>query len=92
MTLERTRQIGIRQVNENERAILEFLALADGEGLTLAHDIASEVGVTPRSMGARLYALETCGFVKRGLVRKPGRYGRRFHGWVITEAGSEVLR
>jgi hypothetical protein len=88
-----SQRIGIRQVSDSERAILEFLSLSDGEGCTLAHDIAVEVGVKPRSMGGRLRELERCAFIKRVLVRRArSAWSDKLYGWVITDAGREVLR
>lgn len=93
MTVHRDDRIEIRQVSDTERAILEFMALSAGEGCTLAHDIAMEVGVKPRSMGGRLRELERRRLVKRELVR-PARsqWSDKLYGWVITDAGLDVLR
>jgi DNA-binding MarR family transcriptional regulator len=73
--------------------ILDFMAPAAGEGLTLAHDIASDLGIAPRAMGAKLRALESRGLVHRAIARK--RASMRcdhLYGWELTERGlDEVL-
>lgn len=66
-------------------ATLEFLALAD-DGTVLAHDIAVEVGVAPRSMGARMKSLAA-----RGLVAGHYQPELRLNGWALTELGATAL-
>lgn len=85
MTQPSSRSIPIGVLTDPERSILEFLNLTDDdESCTLAHDIASEVGVAPRSMGGRLRGLERRWLVKR--VRVRGVRGR-LYGWNITDVG-----
>ena len=75
-----------------QKAILDFIALADGEGSTLAHDIAMEIDVPPRSMGFRLRRLEELGLVQRVVVReRPSWRSDQLHGWVLTDAGRDVV-
>lgn len=79
-------------LSDNQRAILEFIALADGEGSTLAHDIAVEIGVPPRSMGFRLRRLEQMRLIDRIVYRKrASRRSDRLHGWVLTDRGREAI-
>lgn len=71
-----------------QKRILDFLAPADGEGLTLAHDIAYDLDIPPRAMGAKLCALEQRGLVRRRIVTR-AKTPRQSHlyGWEITVEG-----
>lgn len=79
-------------LNEEQHAILEFMAPAHGEGLTLAHDIAASVGITPRAMGAKLGGLERKGLVRRRVFRKRSSMRTdHLYGWEITDAGWDAV-
>lgn len=76
---------------EMERRIIDFIALADGEGLTLAHDIAAELDLAPRGMGFRLRALERKGLIERKIARRrPSLNSDHLYGWRLTPKGREV--
>lgn len=72
-------------LTNEQRAILEFLAPAHGEGLTLAHDIAGDIGCSPRGIGSRLRALEN-----RGLVESRTAVDN-LCGWEITVEGWDAI-
>jgi DNA-binding IscR family transcriptional regulator len=77
----------VSELTELQRRILYFLAPAEGEGLVLAHDIAVELGVSPRGMGQRLEGLRRRGYLRRHLVKEA-----RLHGWEITDLGWKMVR
>lgn len=73
--------------------ILEFLSLADGEGCTLSHDIACELGYAPRSMGGRMMALEQACLVQRVEVKPRASFrSDALYGWVLTDAGRDEVQ
>lgn len=75
-----------------QRAILEFISLADGEGSVLAHDIAAELGLSPRGMGGRLMYLEQCGLIRRVVVKERASFrSDALHGWVLTNLGRDEV-
>jgi Mn-dependent DtxR family transcriptional regulator len=80
-------------LSDSQRRILEFIALADGEGCVLAHDIAAELDVSPRSMGGRLMALEQRDLVRRIVVKKRASFrSDQLHGWQLTRWGLEAIK
>jgi len=76
------------QLTHAERHALAFIALAEGEGLTLAFDVAVEVGWAPRAAGMKLASLERRGYVQRHRVRMH----QRLYGWEITDLGLGAAR
>ena len=76
---------GVEQV-----LILNFLAPRD-EGLTLAFDVAAELEIPPRGVGAKLAALERRGLVRRQRIRHK-EVRRRMYGWEITDRGETFIR
>lgn len=77
----------------DEVAILEFIALADGEGPTLAYNIAEHLEVSPRGMGARLNRLAQLQLVDRVVCRQSSTFrSDQLYGWVLLAAGREALQ
>lgn len=79
-------------LTEEHKRILDFLAPAYGEGLTLAHDIASDLDIAPRAMGAKLRGLERLGLVERKVAReRPSMRSDHLYGWQLTERAAELV-
>jgi len=77
---------------DEQRHILDFMAPAYGEGLTLAHDIATGMDIAPRAMGQKLRALERRGLVRRRIARKRSSMrSDHLYGWELTDAGWDVI-
>jgi hypothetical protein len=81
-----------QSVTPIQRAILEFLSLADGEGAVLAYDIAGGLGLSPRGMGGRMGGLWQRGLVERVVVRPaPSPRSDALIGWQLTSLGRTAL-
>lgn len=74
-------------LTDEQRRIVRDLMWAYGEGLSLAVDIADELGIGRRGIGQKLAALERLGLVKRARIP---RYKAPVYGWELTPRGAEV--
>jgi len=75
-----------KQLRRDEIEALDFIALADGEGLVLAYDVAQQVGWEPRSAGAKLRSLYLRGYLRYWAVPNA-----RLNGWELTDTGRLVV-
>lgn len=76
------------RLTTDQKRVLWFMQLADGEGCVLAYDIAIKCRLTPRGMGQRMRGLEGKGLVKRVVVKKsPSSFSDNLYGWVLTDNG-----
>lgn len=76
---------------EDQRRALQFIALADDEGLVLARDVAVEVGWNPRTAGPRLSSLTKRGLLEEHTVRPATTRTERLKGYKLTPRGWEAI-